>query len=73
MAPSPVEPYNLPLMLPQYLTEAVLRDRLAELGHAPRFAHELTGFEQDGEGVTARLTKADGMTTTVWDQSVCVR
>ena len=65
MAPSPAEPYNLPLMLPQYLTEGVLRDRLAELGHAPRFGHELTGFEQDGEGVTARLAKADGTTATV--------
>nr|WP_315398375.1 FAD-dependent oxidoreductase [uncultured Duganella sp.] len=59
-APSPSEPYNLPLMLPQYLTEGVLRERLAELGHAPRFAHELTGFEQDGDGVTARLATADG-------------
>jgi len=63
MAPSPAEPYNLPLMLPQYLTEGVLRERLAELGHAPRFGHELTGFEQDGEGVTARLATAGGGTT----------
>ena len=52
-------------MLPQYLTEGVLRDRLAELGHAPRFGHELTGFEQDGEGVTAGLAKTDGTTATV--------
>ena len=65
LAPSPAEPYNLPLMLPQYLTEGVLRERLAELGHAPRFGHELTGFEQGGEGVTARLATADGTTTTV--------
>ena len=49
-------------MLPPYLTEGVLRDRLAELGHAPRFGHELAGFEQDGKGVTARLAKADGTT-----------
>ena len=63
MAPSPAEPYNLPLMLPQYPTEGVLRQRLAGLGHAPRFGHELTGFEQDGDGVTARLAKADGTTT----------
>ena len=49
----------------EYLTEGILRERLAELGHAPRFGHELTGFEQDGEGVAARLTKADGTTTTV--------
>jgi 2-polyprenyl-6-methoxyphenol hydroxylase-like FAD-dependent oxidoreductase len=63
MAPTPAEPYNLPLMLPQYLTEGVLRERLAELGHAPRFGHELTGFEQDGEGVAARLATAGGATT----------
>jgi 2-polyprenyl-6-methoxyphenol hydroxylase-like FAD-dependent oxidoreductase len=65
LAPSPAEPYNLPLMLPQYLTENVLRVRLAEPGHAPRFGHELTGFGQDGEGVTARLATADGTTATV--------
>ena len=65
MAPSPAEPYNLPLMLPQYLTEGVLRERLAELGHAPRFGHELTGFEHEDEGVTARLATADGTTTTI--------
>ena len=65
LAPSSAEPYNLPLMLPQYLTEGVLRERLAELGHAPRFGHELTSFEQGGEGVTARLATADGTTTTV--------
>ena len=74
------EPRHLPLMLPQYLTEGVLRDRLAELGHAPRFGHELTRFEQDGEGVTAQLAKADGTTITntadgakVPTKSVCVR
>lgn len=64
-APSPAEPYGQPLMLPQYLTEGVLRERLAELGHAPRFGHELTGFEQDSDGVNARLTRADGATITV--------
>lgn len=43
----------------------VLRERLAGLGHAPRFGHELTGCEHDGEGVTARLAQADGTTATV--------
>jgi 2-polyprenyl-6-methoxyphenol hydroxylase-like FAD-dependent oxidoreductase len=52
--PSPAEPYNLPLMLPQYPTENVLRPRLAELGQAPRFGHELTDFEHDGESVCVR-------------------
>ncbi|WP_304529058.1 FAD-dependent monooxygenase [Duganella sp. CF517] len=60
LAPSPAEPYTLPLMPPRYLTEGVLRDRLAELGHAPRCGHELTGFEPDGEGVTARRATAGG-------------
>lgn len=64
-APSHAEPYNLPLMPPQYPTEGVLRERLAGLGHAPRFGHELTGCEHDGEGVTARLAQADGATATV--------
>jgi len=32
----PSEPYTVPLMVPQFLTERVLRQRLAEFGHAPR-------------------------------------
>jgi 2-polyprenyl-6-methoxyphenol hydroxylase-like FAD-dependent oxidoreductase len=59
-APSPSEPYGQPLMLPQHLTEAILRARLAELGHAPRYAHALDGFEQDADGVTARVATPDG-------------
>ncbi|MEI9886882.1 MAG: FAD-dependent oxidoreductase [Rhizomicrobium sp.] len=55
LAPIPAEPYRTPLMLPQFLTEAVLRERLAELGHAPQFGRELTDFTQDETGVTARL------------------
>ena len=38
----------------------MLRDRLAELGHAPRHNHELVAFEQDGYGVTARITTPEG-------------
>src|ERR1700734_3910085 len=34
---APAEPYHLSLMVPQFLTEAVLRERLAELGHRPQF------------------------------------
>ena len=58
--PSPAEPYGQPLMLPQHLTEAILRERLAELGHAPRYAHALDGFEQDADGVSARVAGPDG-------------
>jgi 2-polyprenyl-6-methoxyphenol hydroxylase-like FAD-dependent oxidoreductase len=63
-APTPAEPYGTPLMLPQNLTEGVLRERLAEFGVAPQFGCELTGFDQDGEGVAARLV-ADGREETV--------
>lgn len=60
--PGPDEPYRRPLMVPQFLTEAILRARLAELGHHPRFGCALTGFEQDTDGVTARLAGGDGET-----------
>jgi 2-polyprenyl-6-methoxyphenol hydroxylase-like FAD-dependent oxidoreductase len=53
--PTPQEPYYAPLMVPQFLTEAVMRGRLAELGHEPEFGRELTGFSQDVEGVTAQV------------------
>ncbi|HEY4042667.1 MAG TPA: FAD-dependent oxidoreductase, partial [Rhodopila sp.] len=53
--PIPAEPYYAPLMVPQFLTEAVMRERLAELGHRPEFGQELTGFSQDVEGVTAQV------------------
>jgi 2-polyprenyl-6-methoxyphenol hydroxylase-like FAD-dependent oxidoreductase len=53
--PTPAEPYYVPLMVPQFLTEAVMRERLAELGHRPEFGRELTGFSQDNEGVTAQV------------------
>jgi 2-polyprenyl-6-methoxyphenol hydroxylase-like FAD-dependent oxidoreductase len=54
-AATPAEPYHLPLMVPQFLTEAVLRARLSELGQRPEFGCELMAFEQDGEWLTARL------------------
>ena len=52
--PTPEVPYPTVLMLPQWRTEQILRDRLAELGGRVEHA-ELTGFEQDDEGVTALL------------------
>ena len=60
---TPDEPYLIPLMVPQFLTEAVLRERLAELGHRPHFGCELTAFEQDAEGVTAHVMSANGEET----------
>lgn len=53
--PKPAEPYHLPLMVPQFLTETVMRERLAELGHAVKSGCELLGFEQDEHGVSVRI------------------
>ncbi|EJC72730.1 2-polyprenyl-6-methoxyphenol hydroxylase-like oxidoreductase [Rhizobium leguminosarum bv. trifolii WSM2012] len=62
-APTPAEPYHLPLMVPQFLTEGVMRERLLELGHRPEFGCELISFEQDDAGVTARLKGRSGEET----------
>jgi 2-polyprenyl-6-methoxyphenol hydroxylase-like FAD-dependent oxidoreductase len=51
-APTPREPYRIPLMLPQHVTEAILRERLTELGHRPHYGHALESFTQDEDGVT---------------------
>jgi 2-polyprenyl-6-methoxyphenol hydroxylase-like FAD-dependent oxidoreductase len=60
---TPAEPYHIPLMVPQFLTENVMRERLVELGHRPEFNCELIGFEQDAAGVTARLKDRAGEET----------
>lgn len=62
-ATTPAEPYHLPLMVPQFLTESVMRERLLELGHRPEFACELVGFAQDELSVTARLASKGGQET----------
>ena len=61
--PTPAEPYQHAMLVPQFLTERVLRDRLAELGHAVHFGCELRRFEQDDDGVTAQLDTPDGPET----------
>ncbi|MET1073248.1 MAG: FAD-dependent oxidoreductase [Umezawaea sp.] len=61
--PTPEEPYRLALMVPQFLTERRLRERLAELGHVVRYGHELVEFDQDTDGVTARIATPDGERT----------
>lgn len=58
--PTPSEPYQIPLLVPQNLTERRLRERLAEFGHAPEYNCELVGFEQDADGVTARIATPHG-------------
>jgi 2-polyprenyl-6-methoxyphenol hydroxylase-like FAD-dependent oxidoreductase len=57
------EPYQRPLMIPQFMTETVLRAKLLEYGRAPEFSIELTGFTQDAEGVTATLRTPNGIET----------
>jgi len=57
---NPAEPLNQPLMIPQFLTERVLRDRLAEYGCHVEYGCELTGFEQDTDHVAARIATAAG-------------
>jgi 2-polyprenyl-6-methoxyphenol hydroxylase-like FAD-dependent oxidoreductase len=61
--PTPDEPYQIPLLVPQFLTERRLRERLAELGQAPRYGHELVGLDQDAGGVTARIATPEGERT----------
>jgi 2-polyprenyl-6-methoxyphenol hydroxylase-like FAD-dependent oxidoreductase len=61
--PTKAEPYPIPLMVPQFLTEAALRERLTELGARPEFGSELIGFEQDEAGVTATIALASGEET----------
>jgi 2-polyprenyl-6-methoxyphenol hydroxylase-like FAD-dependent oxidoreductase len=62
--PAPAEPYHPgAIVSPQFVTEPAMRERLAELGHRVEFGRELTGFEQDGEGVTARIAGAGGEET----------
>lgn len=62
-APTPDEPYHIPLMVPQFLTERVMRERLAELGYRVEFGTELQSFTQDADGITAHLRNASGEQT----------
>jgi 2-polyprenyl-6-methoxyphenol hydroxylase-like FAD-dependent oxidoreductase len=58
--PTPAEPYHIPLMVPQFLTERVMRERLVELGHCVEFGCKLVSLEQNKDGVTARLASTAG-------------
>jgi 2-polyprenyl-6-methoxyphenol hydroxylase-like FAD-dependent oxidoreductase len=59
-SPSASQPYRTPWMVPQFLTEAVMRTRLGELGHQPEFGCELVGLEQQEQGVLVRIAGKDG-------------
>ncbi|MBN8228916.1 FAD-dependent oxidoreductase [Corallococcus macrosporus] len=63
-APTPDVPHPNGLLVPQARTEGILRDRLASLGVTVEFGTALTGFTQDGTGVTATLLR-DGAEETV--------
>ncbi|OSQ36383.1 FAD-dependent oxidoreductase [Thalassospira mesophila] len=60
---TPGEPCHLALMVPQFLTERVMRERLIAFGHQPEFGCELVAFNQDEHGVTAQLANAAGQDT----------
>ncbi|WP_427920378.1 FAD-dependent oxidoreductase [Streptomyces sp. cg40] len=51
----PDTPYGTPWMVPQWRTQEILSTRLAELGKAVDFGHEVTGFTQDETGVTVEF------------------
>ncbi|GGR70643.1 hypothetical protein GCM10010252_06040 [Streptomyces aureoverticillatus] len=53
--PSDSAPYAGPLLLPQWRTQEILYARLTDLGGAVAFGVEVTGLDQDADGVTARL------------------
>lgn len=63
LAMTPDVPYPLPLMVPQFKTERVLRERLCELGGSVEFACELVDFAEDADGVTVRLARPSGEET----------
>jgi 2-polyprenyl-6-methoxyphenol hydroxylase-like FAD-dependent oxidoreductase len=60
---TPAEPYGDPLMLPQGLTEGILRERLAELGVAVEFGTELVRFEAKEQALEATTNTDAGSQT----------
>lgn len=56
--PTPDAPYERGVLIGQWQVEEILRERLAEFGVSVELGTEVTGFEQDADGVTAVL--ADG-------------
>ncbi|WP_028921712.1 FAD-dependent monooxygenase [Pseudonocardia acaciae] len=53
----PDVPYPSIWLLPQWRTDEILRDRLVELGGSVEFGAEVTGFEQDADGVTVTVVR----------------
>jgi 2-polyprenyl-6-methoxyphenol hydroxylase-like FAD-dependent oxidoreductase len=64
--PLPDTPHPNLVLIPQWRTEQVLRDRLADLGGAVEWSRELVELEQDGDGVLASVaTSPDGAGETI--------
>jgi 2-polyprenyl-6-methoxyphenol hydroxylase-like FAD-dependent oxidoreductase len=61
--PSAQEPYGAPLMVPQFQTEAVFRQRLAEFGITPEYGRALTQLDSEDGAVHLRLTSNEGVET----------
>ena len=53
--PSADVPYPNTWMVPQWRTEAILRERLTQLGHQVEFGNRLTALEQGPDAVTAEI------------------
>jgi 2-polyprenyl-6-methoxyphenol hydroxylase-like FAD-dependent oxidoreductase len=60
---TPDVPYPNAYFVPQWLTEQILRDRLAQLGGKVELGTELLGFTQDQDGVTATIKQAGTVQT----------
>jgi 2-polyprenyl-6-methoxyphenol hydroxylase-like FAD-dependent oxidoreductase len=58
--PTPAEPYHIPLMIPQFVTERIMRERLCEFGHQVEFGFQLCKFEQSEDSVVAWISGPDG-------------
>ncbi|GAA2717541.1 MULTISPECIES: FAD-dependent monooxygenase [Streptomyces] len=67
--PTPDMPYASGLLIPQWRTEEILRDKLAEYGVHVELGSELVDFEQDEHGVTGRL--ADGRSVSASYLAAC--
>ncbi|WP_448612255.1 FAD-dependent monooxygenase [Geodermatophilus sp. URMC 60] len=64
--PLPDVPHPNLVLIPQWRTEQVLRERLTELGGAVEWNCELVGLEQEGDGVLAHVaTSPDGAVETI--------
>lgn len=61
--PTAGEPYGEPWMLPQAMTESLLRERLAELGHAVEWASEVVAMTQHDDAVYTELVTSTGNET----------